>query len=135
MALVFPALLVLKLGSWFYFSSIRFIFKAQLFTRPKIGLFSLASHPMDFKYSCTRISSSMGWTNRFKALLRPLFGRVCLELVFLCFILISKKAYKQYIPTSRYFYSSLGLSLLMNEIMEIRFIYPCIENPNHIFII
>ena len=89
----------------------KFTFKAQLFTHPKIGLFQLVSHLMDFKYFRAHISPSMGWTSTFKALLRPLFGRICLELVSLCFILILRKVYRRYIFASRDFYTSLGLSL------------------------
>ena len=85
---------------------------------------------MDFEYSCARISSSMGWTSMLQALLRPLFGQICLELVFLCFIFILRKAYRCYIPVSRDFYSSLGLNLLVDGIMRFRSSYiTYIGNP------
>ena len=62
------------------------------------------------------------------ALIRSLSRRICLELFFYYyFILISRKAYKRYISTSRDFYLSLGLSLLVDEIMKFRHISYALE--------
>ena len=61
------------------------------------------------------------------ALIRSLSRQICLELIFFYFILISRKAYKRYISTSKDFYSSLGLSLLVDEIMKFRHISYALE--------
>ena len=61
------------------------------------------------------------------ALIRSLSRQICLELFFFYFILILRKAYKRYISTSKDFYSSLGLSLLVDEIMKFRHISYALE--------
>ena len=73
------------------------------------------------------ITSSMAGLT-FMASSCPLFGQMCL---FLCFILISRKAYRRYIPVSKDFCSSLDSSLFVDEVMEKIFILHVFENPNH----
>ena len=113
----FPASFIFRFVSWFFISSIKF--KAQLLLVQKLDCFSW--RPVLWTtYLCTHFFIH-GWTNTFKVSPRPFFGQICLG--FLCFIFISRKAYRRYIPASRDFHSSLGLSLFVDEVMEARFIY------------
>jgi len=110
MALVFPALLVLRLGSWFHFLYISLLLRHNFSLVQRLDCFSwclvlwtlnIFVHAFPYPWA----------GHKFKALLRPLFRWICLELVSLCFILILRKVYRCYIPASRDFYTSLSLSL------------------------
>ena len=72
----------------------------------------------------------------------PLVGQIRFYLVhwldeytlgsFFFVLSLLRKAHRHYIPASRDFYSSLGLSLFVNEIMKRIYISHVFENSNHI---
>ena len=109
------------------------------FTRPKIRRFGLSHSTMDFKYFYVHIfPRPLVRRIYLKFLPRPLIRWIYLRFIFLCLILVSGKAYRRYIPTSRNF-TCLGLLAFLwtslNEnnirIRNSHIIY--IGNPNCIY--
>ena len=77
---------------------------------------------------------SISWTNTLQVLFRPLVRQIYLELIFLCLNLISRKAYRRYIPMSRDFIHLEPLAFLWVKLWKLDSCITCIGNSKFIYI-